>query len=146
MKRIIVLLCFVGMTMHTFAQRSGRFDPKKFQVELEQYIVTEAALTIQESAIFFPIYREMRKKQQGKFGQMKRYRFVDASDDKAAKDAIEQRDLLEIQMKQLIQEYHRRLMEVLPAGKVLKIIKAEDKFHRQSFKQMAKKGKWADNK
>ena len=116
MKRIIVLLCFVGMTMHTFAQRPGRFDPKKFQVELEQYIVTEAALTIQESAIFFPIYREMRKKQQGKFGQMKRYRFVDASDDKAAKDAIEQRDLLEIQMKQLIQEYHRRLMEVLPAG------------------------------
>ena len=38
------------------------FDPAKFEKELEQFIVTEAALTPSESAKFFPVFREMRKK------------------------------------------------------------------------------------
>ena len=39
------------------------FDPKKFQAELEQYITTQACLTPEESAKFFPVYRQMMKKQ-----------------------------------------------------------------------------------
>ena len=38
-------------------------------------------------------------------------------------------------MKQLQQEYHNRFMYILPASKVLKIIKAEEKFHRRAFKR-----------
>ena len=54
------------------------FDPAKFEKELEQFIVTEAALTPSESAKFFPVYREMRKKIMSYFSDMQRNRFVNA--------------------------------------------------------------------
>ena len=69
---------------------------------------------------------------------MKRYRFADVTDDKVASEAIKEQDKLDIQMKELQQKYHDKFMKLLPAGKVLQIIKAEDKFHRQTFRRMAK--------
>ena len=33
------------------------------------------------------------------------------------------------------QKYHNSFLKILPAGKVLEILKAEDKFHRDAFKQ-----------
>lgn len=139
MRKITLLYILLMFAVCGFAQKQRPFNPEKFQAELEQYVATEAALTIQESSAFFPLYREMRKKQHAIFGQMRRYRFTDTFDDKASMEAIKQQDMLDIQIKLLQQEYHNKFMEILPAGKVFKIIKAEDKFHRQSFKRMVKK-------
>lgn len=139
MKKFTLLYVMLLLVVCGFAQKPNRFDPERFQAELEQYVATEAALTVQESSAFFPLYREMRKKQHALFAQMRRYRFTDVTDDEASKEAIRQQDLLDIRIKQLQQEYHNRFMEVLPPGKVFKAIKAEDKFHRLSFKRMAKK-------
>ena len=41
-------------------------------------------------------------------------------------------------MYQLQQEYHARFLTVLPASKVLSVIRAEEKFHRQAFRRMHK--------
>ena len=41
-------------------------------------------------------------------------------------------------MKQLQQEYHSRFLYILPASKVLRILKAEEQFHRQAFKKVNK--------
>lgn len=139
MKRFIFFVLLYCISIGVFSQKHHMFNPEKFQVELERYITIEAALTIQEAATFFPVYREMRKKQHAMFGQMRRLKFVDVADDKAAVEAIRQQDLLDIQVKQLQQEYHNKFMTVLPARKVFQIIKAEEKFHRQSFKRLAKK-------
>ena len=138
-QKMIALLIGLLLTEILAAQPKERFDPERFQADLEQFITIEAVLTAQEAAIFFPVYREMKQKQHAIFGQMKWYRFTDVTDDKASHKAIKEQDNLDIQIKELQQKYHDKFMKLLPAGKVLKIIKAEDKFHRQAFRRMAKR-------
>lgn len=115
------------------------FDPKKFQAELEQYITTQACLTPEESAKFFPVYRQMMKKQRMLFDEMRRYHHIDTRDNEVCAKAIRRQDELDLEIRQLQQEYHARFMLILPAGKVMSIIKAEEKFHRQMFKRMRHK-------
>lgn len=129
-------LSFVG----AFAQQPGNFNPAKFEAELEQYITTQAGLTPQEASRFFPLYREMRTKQMALFGDERRFRHIDTSDDKACAEAIRKHDSNEIAMKELLQTYHNKFMKILPAGRVFRIIRAEDEFHRQVFKRVAKRG------
>uniref|UniRef100_A0AB33IXT9 Uncharacterized protein n=3 Tax=unclassified Prevotella TaxID=2638335 RepID=A0AB33IXT9_9BACT len=139
MKRTFVVVLTLIIALAVNAQGPKRkFDPVQFERDLEQYITKEASLSVYESSVFFPLYREMMGKQRVIFGQMKRYRFVDVQDNEASADAIEKQDALDIKMKELQQEYHRKFMKVLPAGKVFQIIKAESRFHRQAFRRAAR--------
>lgn len=128
-------------TLVCVAQDNNRFDPKRFEAELEQYIVTNAGLSPDEASRFFPLYREMRRKQRALFSEDKFFHHVNSDSDKDCAEAIRKHDANDIEMKEIIQEYHNKFMKVLPASKVYKIIVAEDKFHRQSFKRAAKRDK-----
>lgn len=112
------------------------FDPKKFEACMEQFIVTDAGLTPLEASKFFPIYREMQKKMRNLFDEMHRYHYVDINDNRASENAVHRMDNIDIELKQIQQKYHNLFMHVLPAGKVYKIIKAEDKFHKRAFRKM----------
>ena len=124
--------------MSVAAQRPKQFDPAKFEAELEQHITTQAGLTPQEASRFFPIYREMRKKQMALMGSDRRHKHVDPNDDKACAEAIRQHDSKDIEVKELQQAFHNKFLKILPAGKVFRIIRAEEQFHRQVFKRVAK--------
>ncbi len=112
------------------------FDPKKFEADLEQFITSNACLTPQEAAQFFPVYRQMMKKMRMLFDEMRRYHHVNMKDNEACLEAIRKQDEIDIEMKQLQQEYHSRFITILPPTKVLGVIKAEERFHRQAFKKM----------
>ena len=134
--------CIIALLLSTTVagqNRRPRFDPAKFQADLEQYITMKAALTPQEASTFFPLYREMMNKQRVLFASRGRYRHVDLNDDKACEEAIAKQDEADIQMKELQRKFHRKFMQVLPARKVLQIIKAEDRFHRQEFRRAINK-------
>ena len=137
--RIIILMVMLLMGITGIQAQNGRkhaaFDPKKFQAELEQYITTHASLTPQEASKFFPVYRQMMKKMRSCFDEMRRHHFVNPADEKGCAEAIRRQDELDIEMKLVQQEYHNRFMYILPASKVLKVIKAEEKFHRQAFQR-----------
>jgi hypothetical protein len=134
-KHIFVLFLML-FSMVVKAEDPGlKFDPQRFQIALEQFIVKEAGLSPQESAHFFPLYREMQNKQRSLFVQMRGLRHVDTRDDKASMEAIRKLDELELQMKKVQQSYHSRFMKVIPAGKVFQVIRAEEKFHRQAFRR-----------
>ena len=137
---MVLLLSILPMNAQGGKKRGG-FDPKRFEIELEQYITTKAGLTPTESAKFFPAYRQMTKRMRSIFDQMRRYHQVDPRDVKACAEAIRKQDELDIEMKMLQQEYHVRFMLILPANKVLEIIKAEERFHRQAFKRMRERDK-----
>lgn len=128
-------VCTLGLS----AQEGPRFSPERFEAELEQFIATEAGLSPQEAAVFFPLYKEMQGKQRMLFNKMRRYRHIDTRDDKASLEAIKARDELDVQIKKLLQQYHLKFCKVLPAGTVLRIIRAEEKFHRQAFKRVARR-------
>ena len=140
-RRYIIVLLVLLCSVVAMAQEPKKFDPVQFEADLEQFVATEARLTPTESATFFPLYREMRKKQMAYFGYHRRWHIVDESDDKACAEAIRRMDSNDLEIKRLQQLYHEKFLHILPASKVFRIIKAEDKFHRQQFKRIHNNGK-----
>lgn len=142
MKKIICLLLGVvfalGMQAQNNQKQSHKFDPKRFEMEMQQFITVDAGLTPMEASRFFPLFREMQDKQRKLFDEMGTYRFTDANDDKAALRAIKKMDEIDIEIKELQQEYHLKFCKVLSPGKVLRVLKADEKFHRREFKRMAR--------
>ena len=96
MKKSLLTLLIALATTTMVAQPSHKFDPEQFQAELEQFITTEASLSPTESATFFPVYRELRKKQRNIFVLIKRYKHANPTDNKAAAEAIRKQDKLEV--------------------------------------------------
>ena len=132
---MILMLCTFGVANGQHRKRPP-FNPAKFEADLEQFITVNACLSPSQAASFFPVYRQMMKKQRALFDEMRRLRMINPKDNVACEEAIRKQDELDIQIKQLQQEYHGRFLMMLPANKVLSIIKAEEKFHRQIFKKM----------
>ena len=128
---VTMLLSFVA-----FAQppQPPRFNPAKFEADMEQFITTEVGLTPMEASRFFPLFREMQNKQRALFGKMRFYAHTDTSDDAASLKTIKECDKIEVEMKKIL-----KFCKVLSPGKVLAVIKAEEKFHRQAFKRMARR-------
>ncbi|MBR1503795.1 MAG: hypothetical protein IJ618_07945 [Prevotella sp.] len=136
MKRILFSLAtlFLAFSM-ALADHPQKFSPEKFQADLEQYISKEAELTTEEAEKFFPLYREMQQKQRKVYNQMKEARKNKPADEASFRKAVEKRDCQEIELKQILQNYHSKFFSVLPASKVYRVILAEDKFHRNAFKK-----------
>lgn len=132
---MILMLCTFGVANGQHRKRPP-FNPAKFEADLEQFITVNACLSPSQAASFFPVYRQMMKKQRALFEEMRRLRMINPKDNEACEEAIRKQDELDIQIKQLQQEYHGRFLMMLPANKVLSIIKAEEKFHRQIFRKM----------
>lgn len=132
---MILMLCTFGV-VNGQHRKHPPFNPAKFEADLEQFITVNACLSPSQAASFFPVYRQMMKKQRALFDEMRRLRMINPKDNEACEEAIRKQDELDIQIKQLQQEYHGRFLMILPANKVLSIIKAEEKFHRQIFKKM----------
>lgn len=132
---MILMLCTFGVANGQHRKRPP-FNPAKFEADLGQFITVNACLSPSQAASFFPVYRQMMKKQRALFDEMRRLRMINPKDNEACEKAIRKQDELDIQIKQLQQEYHGRFLMMLPANKVLSIIKAEEKFHRQIFKKM----------
>lgn len=133
MKKVILTLLLVIAATVTFANPKPKFDPNRYNAELQQYITREAALSPQEAAKFFPLYREMQQKQRILFQQVHRYKRIKPTDEKSCRENIKKCDELDVQIKELQQLYHNKFLKILPASKVYDILKAEDKFHRQMF-------------
>lgn len=132
---MLLMLCTFGVANGQHKKRPP-FNPAKFEADLEQFITVNACLSPSQAASFFPVYRQMMKKQRALFDEMRRLRMINPKDNEACEEAIRKQDELDIQIKQLQQEYHGRFLMMLPANKVLAIIKAEEKFHRQIFRKM----------
>lgn len=132
---MILMLCTFGVANGQH-RKHPPFNPAKFEADLEQFITVNACLSPSQAASFFPVYRQMMKKQRALFDEMRRLRMINPKDNEACEEAIRKQDELDIQIKQLQQEYHGRFLMILPANKVLSIIKAEEKFHRQIFRKM----------
>lgn len=136
-KKIILLVTTFLYMLSANAQ--GKFDPKKFTEGLHQYITTEAGLTQQEAARFFPIYEEMKSKQRVLFMQLRSIHRSKPSSEREARGAITRADQIEVDLKALERSYHAKMLKAVSALKLSKVLKAERKFHKQTFRRMAGK-------
>lgn len=141
MRRLLFLTVITIMiALGAFAEEQQKFSPEKFQADLEQYITTEAGLTNDEAAKFFPLYREMQQKQRVVYNKIHEL-FKLPHDEASCKRAIQRRDQLEIELKQIAQTYHNKFLRVIPASKVIGTIVAEDKFHRRAFRKFGQRNR-----
>lgn len=134
-RRLILSLCTVLCMASMYAQ--GKFDPNKMRAELHQFITAEAGLSPQEAARFFPVYDEMRKKQRVFFNRLRVLHNTRPSSEREARELIEKADALEVQLKQFEHRCHQEMLKVLPGVKVMQVLEAERRFHRQTFRRMA---------
>lgn len=139
MRRILIVIMMIVGVSQLYAQGPGKFNPKRFEAEMQQFITVNAGLTPIEAARFFPLFKEMQDKQRMLFEEMNYYRHIDTSDDKASLRAIKKMDEIDIQMKKLQQQYHLKFCKVLSPGKVVKVLQADEKFHRQAFRRMVRR-------
>ncbi|MBQ8656018.1 MAG: hypothetical protein IJ527_03040 [Prevotella sp.] len=137
MKKIVLILLCTVFTLSSAAQQNHpqRFSPEKFQQELEQYVVSEAKLTPQESAKFLPIFAEMHQKQRAVYKKQRDLWKANLSDESVCRNVVKQNDELDIELKKLQQQYHEKFLNVIPASKVLSVIHAENRFHREQLKK-----------
>ena len=141
MRRLLFLTVITIMiALGASAEEQQKFSPEKFQADLEQYITTEAGLTTEEAAKFFPLYREMQQKQRVVYNKIHEL-FKLPHDEASCKRAVQRRDQLEIELKHIAQTYHNKFLRVLPASKVIGTIIAEDKFHRRAFRKFGQRNR-----
>lgn len=142
-----LLIVFSSLVAPLLAQeKSEHFSPKKFETELQQYIIEQAGLTPEESAKFFPVYNEMRQKQHALFKRQRSLVKLKPSDDAGCMKAIQERDNIEVEQKRLQQNYHNKFFDVLPASRVHDVLQAEDRFFRTMLKKWGKKQKTDEKK
>jgi len=142
MKRLLIILFIAVVALTTAhaqqpAQNGRKFSPEAFDREMEQYITEQAHLTREETARFFPLFREMHQKQRAIMGRNHRRHSEKPTDEQSCLQYIQERDKAELDLKLIQQDYHKRFLEVLSASKVYDIIRAEDSFHRRQLRQMA---------
>ena len=95
---IAMLLVFGLSTANAQHKKRPHFDPKRFEAELEQFITTNACLTPGESAKFFPVYRQMMKRQRMIFDEMRRLHHIDTRDNETCANAIRRQDELDVEI------------------------------------------------
>ena len=132
MKRLTTILFCLVMVISVSAQEPKKFSPEKFQADLEAYITREAHFDQQEAARYFPLLREMQAKQRAIYARM--YKKEKPSGDAKCAEAIANYDKANLELKQLDQTYHKKMMKVVPASKVFDAIRAENDFHRNMMK------------
>lgn len=134
MKRYAVFFLLLMATLTIQAQEQPKFSPEKFEADLEAFITREAKLTEHEAAKFFPLNREMHQKQRAIYARIGKLYTGIGNDDKACAKAIRESDRLNVELRQVEQQYHEKMMRVIPASKLSAAIAAENRFHRQMMR------------
>ena len=133
MKKVIAISLLLIMTMMVNAQ-DKRFSPEKFEADLKAYITKEASLTPQEADKVYPVFRELREKQRVIYDKMRKLGMNKPVGDEACKQAIVEYDKLNLELRQLDVDYHKKMIKMVSASKVYEIMQAENRFHRQMMK------------
>ncbi len=133
MRKFAVLLMSLLVVLSASAQEK-KFDPEKFDQEMEQYITKKAHLTQQEASKVFPVFREMHNKQRSVYQRMRALGKSKPADEAGCAEAIKVRDKCNLELKQLEQCYHQKMLQTVSASKLYDIIKAETYFYRKMMK------------
>lgn len=120
-------------------RKRGNFDSKEYFRKMEIYITKEVGLTQDEAKAFFPVFRKTKKEQRQL--SRRKHEKMRAVGDQPLSERQNDRLLgeiqeLHLQEAKLQNECLRKLRKILPASKVLKVIKAENEFSRKTFREM----------
>ncbi|POS01615.1 sensor of ECF-type sigma factor [Flavobacterium croceum] len=137
----ITFLFIILVSFNTWSQR-GRLAQKKEEVKSLKvaFITNELDLTTAEAEKFWPLFNEFEKKQND-IRKQKLKNYIDRSDaenlsEKDAASLLVQMETAEEELFQLRKKFIASLKNVLPASKIIKLKRAEDKFSKKLLQQI----------
>lgn len=131
-------------------REKGKFNPQEFRARMDNYVREKANLTQEEADKVFPIYHEMKEKQFAIMTQIRQLKFTGKgkkNNEKATpteadyQKAVKQINDLNVELAKLQQSYYDKISKELSAEKVLGIMRAEDKFHREMLGKAGERGR-----
>ncbi|MBO5180326.1 MAG: hypothetical protein J6B92_00300 [Paraprevotella sp.] len=139
-KRFLGLILWMTLSLSALQaqQQKKRFSPEEFKAKLEQCITRKASLTPEEAKAFFPIFHEMRTKQRELMEGIRKLKRQDMPADAKDKDyasVVSEINKKKIESAKLEADYYNKLCKAVPAQKVYKAMKAEDRFHRDMLQR-----------
>jgi len=145
LKKIVILAFVAFLSMSVIAQkhRDKHELGEKYQAQKVAYITNALDLTAEESAAFWPVYNEHDQKMHTLKAEMHEYRgnLLDNDEvtEEQANEAILfiQKHLTDINELEI--EYQNKYLEILPAKKVLMLMKAEKDFRRDLLRRLGER-------
>lgn len=155
MRRIVFFISMLFAVLTATAQPKNlgkdKFNPEEFKARMDNYVREKAQLSNEEAEKIFPIYHEMKKKQFEIMVQIRQLKFTGRGKKNIAttnqpteadySKALKQINELNIELAKLQQTYYEKMSKELPAEKVLNIMRAEDKFHREMMGKVGERGR-----
>lgn len=140
----VVALCFISIA--SFSQNKLKDKQDQIKSIKVTFITNELNLTSDEATKFWPVYNAFEDKQQ-QVRKTKLKGYLNRMDDdkldnlseKEAATLLSQMESAEEELYQLKKKFNVDVRSVLPAAKVLKLKKAEDKFNRKLLQQFKAK-------
>lgn len=137
MKKIILYIFLVACSLTISAQ--GKFDPKRFTRDQEAFITKHAKLSQQEAAAFFPLFREMQQKTRPLFKKQRDLVRRNPQNDSEAISTINEIDEIDLQLRKLQQQYHKKFCKAIAPMKVHSCLRAEEIFKHKTMERMAQR-------
>lgn len=138
MKKLFSLFLALLAVVTISAEPKKKFDPEAYRAEQHKFIKCRAQFTNEEATKFFAIYDEMRTKERQLFVTRRKGRYNMPETEEECHQAIINKDNAELQLKKLQQLYHKRMLKVLPAKKVMLALIASEDFDRYKFGEMTR--------
>ena len=151
-KKISLFVTFCFLSVLTFAQTDQTKSEKEDEIRYQKiaFFTDKIGLTADEAQLFWPIYNEYwakknkiiseRKKKMTYFSE----NIENLSNDEMIKYA-DQYINYEMQLAELLDEYHNKFKKILPIEKVMKIYLADYDFKTFLLKKIRESGKEEDN-
>lgn len=114
-----------------------RFSPEEFRQKQESYIKRHAELTESEAKLYLPLLHEMHEKQRQISDERRELKRSINKESKAeqAEQAIMRIAALQEKEASIRTAYLKKMCATISPIKVMAALKAEDKFHREIFRQ-----------
>ena len=139
---ILALICCSATVIVAQPQQKKLFSHEEFCNKQKEFITKHAKLTPEEAKAFFPLFFELQKK---KWEINKNARKQARNNEPGNKLTEEQYSKLvnefadaKIEIAKLEKSYIEKYLKVIPAGKILDVQRAEDRFQREMIKNMTR--------
>ncbi|HSH52187.1 MAG TPA: hypothetical protein VK982_10740 [Bacteroidales bacterium] len=138
----ILILSFVISGLHSNAQESSKFS-KEQQIKSQKiaFFTDKIGLTPEEAEKFWPIYNSYWERKNNIIADRKETMtyFADKSENMSKKEMFQYADNYinyEMQLAELLNEYHEKFKKILPIQKVMKIYLADYEFKAYLLKKI----------
>ena len=152
LRSFILLVSFMVFTISLNAQETQSKLDKEQELKSQKiaFFTNKIGLTPEEAQIFWPIYNDYWAKKNKIIADRKEKMtyFADHSENMSNDEMIKYADQYiryEMELAELLDEYHKEFKKILPINKVMKIYLADYEFKTYLLKKIRESGKNKEN-